>query len=228
MSNDTMRGLFFIIKGQHAWKKEPSYTNRVSGETGHLGGYDPEDSVEWYQVLDRKCFHSIYCGSDYEKAVSSIRRCIVKHKGVAKNYFKDVSKYTSDDYYEVHYLGRPELTPEKRAKKCEGRCPRTSPIMMDMYAHIDSLWGNYFQSDIEKQEDLAYKEVAGNSLLNRSRKMLKRTPKPVQTPVIEKAEPEEELPFSQHVERKPVLRKPEKKDIPPTANKTGKRLVKLS
>lgn len=224
--SDTMRGLFFIIKGQHAWKKEPSYTNRVTGEVGHLGGYDPEDSANWYIVLDRKCYHTIYCGSDYQKAVTSIRRCIVRHKGIAKNYFREVSKYTSDDYYEVHYLGHPELTPEKRNKKAEGRCPRTSPIMADMYRHIDDLWGNYFIEDIEEQENLAYKELAGNTLFNRSKKMLKRTPV-VQTPVAE--EQTEEEPLFEVEGKKPVLKRTlkAKEDATPKTDTRAKKSLKL-
>lgn len=221
--NDTMRGLFFIVKGTHAWKKEPSYTNRITGEVGHLGGYDPysPDTNTWFQVMDRKCFYTIYCGSDYDKAVTSIRRCIVKHKGVAKNYFKEVSKYTSDDYYEVHYLGRPELTPEKRAKKCEGRCPRTSPIMMDMYRNIDDLWGDYYLEHIQEQEELAYQDLEDERPLNKSRKLVHNSNKVLKIPKRET--PTEDRP----AERKPVL-KPKKEDATPkTPFKVKPRPVKL-
>lgn len=222
MINDTMRGLFFIIRGKHAWKKEPTYTNKVSGEVGHLGGYNPNDenTEVWYNVMDRKCFHTIYSGSDFNRAVDAIRKCIIRHKGVAKNYFREVSKYTSDDYYEVHYLGHTELTPEKRAKKCEGRCPRTSPIMMDMYKNIDNLWGDYYLEYIEQAEDTAYTSLVDERPVNKSRKIVQKakkslglqtpqeTPKPVlkKTPVVEK----------------------KKEDITPTIIKpTKKRSVKL-
>lgn len=221
MINDSMRGLFFIIKGKHAWKKAPTYTNKVSGEVGHIGGYDPydDDTEEWYNVMDRKCYHTIYSGGDKDRAVDAIRKCIVRHKGVAKSYFREVSKYTSDDYYEVHYLGHAELTPDKRAKKCEGRCPRTSPIMQDMYRNIDSMWGDYYQDLIEQAEDTAYNELVDERPVNKSRKIVQKAKKSLglQTP---------------QETHKPVLKKTpvekKKEDVTPTIIKpVKKRSVKL-
>lgn len=222
ITNDTMKGLFFIIKGKHAWKKEPTYTNKVTGEVGHIGGYDPydDDTEEWYNVMDRKCYHTIYSGSDFNRAVDAIRKCIIRYKGVAKNYFREVSKYTSDDYYEVHYLGHAELTPDRRAKKCEGRCPRTSPIMQDMYRNIDSLWGDYYQEYIEQAEDTAYTELVDERPVNKSRKIVQKAKKSLglQTPQQETPKP---------VLKRPVVEK-KKEDITPTIIKpTKKRSVKL-
>lgn len=216
---DTMKGLFFIIKGRHDWNKKPTYTNRVTGDVGYLGGYDPEDSDDWYTVRDRKCYHSIYCGRSLEEAISSIRRCIVKHKGVARSYFKEVSKYTSDDYYEVHYLGHAELLPEKRASKCEGRCPRTSPIMQDMYRNIDMLWGDYYQTEIEEQEELAYQDLVDERPVNKSRKILQRARKSLALPVQEKTSDRTV---------KPTLKKTKDKDVTPTIIRpVAKKPVKL-
>ena len=222
MINDSMRGLFFIVKGKHAWKKAPTYTNKVSGEVGHIGGYDPydDDTEEWYNVMDRKCYHTIYSGGDKDRAVDAIRKCIVRHKGVAKSYFREVSKYTSDDYYEVHYLGHAELTPDKRAKKCEGRCPRTSPIMQDMYRNIDSMWGDYYQDLIEQAENTAYNELVDERPVNKSRK------------IVQKAKKSLGLQTSQET-HKPVLKKTpvvekKKEDVTPTIIKpVKKRSVKL-
>lgn len=222
MINDSMRGLFFIVKGKHTWKKAPTYTNKVSGEVGHIGGYDPydDDTEEWYNVMDRKCYHTIYSGGDKDRAVDAIRKCIVRHKGVAKSYFREVSKYTSDDYYEVHYLGHAELTPDKRAKKCEGRCPRTSPIMQDMYRNIDSMWGDYYQDLIEQAEDTAYNELVDERPVNKSRKIVQKakkslglqTPQETHKPVLKKT---------------PVVEK-KKEDVTPTIIKpVKKRSVKL-
>lgn len=221
MINDSMRGLFFIVKGKHAWKKAPTYTNKVSGEVGHIGGYDPydDDTEEWYNVMDRKCYHTIYSGGDKDRAVDAIRKCIIRHKGVAKSYSREVSKYTSDDYYEVHYLGHAELTPDKRAKKCEGRCPRTSPIMQDMYRNIDSMWGDYYQDLIEQAEDTAYNELVDERPVNKSRKIVQKakkslglqTPQETHKPVLKKT---------------PVVEK--KEDVTPTIIKpVKKRSVKL-
>lgn len=177
--HDDMKGLFFIIKGKHAWKREPSYVNRVSNDVTHIGGYNPNSpsTEEWYQVLDRVCYHSIYCGSDLDKALTAIKKRIVAHKGVAKNYFREVSKYTSDDYYEVHYLGHTPLSLEGRTKKCEGRCPRTSPIMADMYCTIDKMWGNFHIEEVWRMEEEAYKELEDTKPVNRSKKIMKNSKK---------------------------------------------------
>lgn len=220
ITNDTMRGLFFIIKGRYHRNLPPAYVNKVTGDTGYLGGYDPysEDTEEWYQVLDRKCYHSIYCGNDYEKAVASVRRMIVRYKGVAKNYFREVSKLTSDDYYEVHYLGHKELTHEQRTKKCEGRCPRTSPIMMDLYRNIDSMWGDVYAEQVVEQEDLAYNDLVEERPVNRSRKIVQKAKKSLGLTSVET--PKKEV--------RPALKKVEKKkDVTPTVIKPVKRSVKL-
>lgn len=222
ITNDTMRGLFFIIKGRHNRNLSPSYVNKVTGETGNLGGYDPysDTTEEWYQVLDRKSYHSIYCGNDYERAVTAVRRMIVRYKGVAKNYFREVSRLTSDDYYEVHYLGHRELTPEQRAKKQEGRCPRTSPIMMDMYRNIDMLWGDVFAKEVEEQEDLAYNDLIEERPVNKSRKIVQRAKKSLGlTPVKEETPKEVSRPTLKKVDKK--------KDVTSTIIKPAKRNVKL-
>lgn len=175
MSED-MRGLFFIIKGRYTKNLEPEYTNAVSGDKGYLGGFNPHlfSTPEWYTVLDRKCYHTIYCGSSYTKAVASIGNTIRRFKGDAKKYFKEVSTLTSDDYYEVHYLGHTPLTPDKRAKKCEGRCPRTSPIMMDLYHNIDLAYGDYYYDEVVEQEDLAYEQLIDERPVNKSKRLFKK------------------------------------------------------
>lgn len=207
IGNDTMRGLFFIIKGRHVPKLPPTYINKVNGEVGYLGGYDPhrECDEDWYFVMDRKCYHSIYGGHDFDKAVKAIYKTIVKFKGVAKNYFREVSRLTSDDYYEVHYLGHSPLTPERRAKKCEGRCPRTSPIMADMYRNIDSLWGNVFEDYVVEQEDLAYRSIEDDKPLNKSRRLVNKARKSIGL-----------VPVSQEV-KKPLKRVEKREDATTTA-----------
>lgn len=202
--NDTMKGLFFIIKGHYCRGLSPAYINKVTGETGHLGGYNPysEDTEEWYQVLDRKCFNTIYCGSDIHKALSSVQNTIVRFKGVARNYFREVSKTTSDDYYEVHYLGHRELTPEQRTKKCEGRCPRTSPVMADMYRNIDSLYGDYMCDEIGAAEESAYERLKSERPVNKSRRLLQRTRKSLGLENVVQTQ-----------EKKPVLKKTKEKEV---------------
>ena len=189
--SDDMRGLFFIVKGQYR-KTEPSFINKVTNDKSYIGGYDPyDDSTEnWYQLMDCKTFHCLACGSDFNKVLKGVYTAIVAHKGQAKRYFKHVSSITSDDYYEVHYLGKRPLTPEQRAKKAEGRCPRVSPVMMELQKHIYDEYGEFFREEIEKMEDLAYNELVEERPINKTRKLVsKNKPKgglvKTETPKVE-------------------------------------------
>ena len=52
---DSMRGLFFIVKGQYQKGVEPSFINSVTGDVSHVGGYNPysDDTTNWYMCLDK-------------------------------------------------------------------------------------------------------------------------------------------------------------------------------
>lgn len=178
---DSMRDLFFIIKGQYRKGLEPSFMNKVSGEVSHIGGYDPysKDTENWYMLVDKITFQCMSCGSDLEKVVKGVYTAIVKRKGSAKKYFKHVSDTTSDDYYETHYLGRTPLNHDQRQKKAEGRCPRVSPIMRELYSAIYHEYGDFYRDLIEEQEDRAYHDleewVKENKPINKTKKRLAKT-----------------------------------------------------
>lgn len=86
---DTMRGLFFIIKGQY----QRDYRNKDN----HTLGYDPfnSDTSEWYMVLDNKTFTCVSCGSDLQKVLQSLFKVIKRYRGEAYRYFKQVSESVS-------------------------------------------------------------------------------------------------------------------------------------
>lgn len=172
-----MRGLFFIVKGHYRKGATPSYMNKATNETGYIGGFDPfsEDTDEWYMLMDCKTFHCLCCGSKLDNVLKGVRTNIVRHKGVAKKYFKHVSTITSDDYYETHYLGHAPLTPEQRAKKAEGRCPRVSPPMRCLYERVYEEYGDFFSDEIKKMEDLAYSELAEERPHKKSKKLVSKT-----------------------------------------------------
>lgn len=178
---DSMRGLFFIVKGQYSRGLEPSFVNKVSGDVNHIGGYDPysKDTENWYMLMDKITFQCLACGSDLEKVVKGVYTAIMKRKGSAKKYFKHVSDTTSDDYYETHYLGHTPLNHDQRVKKAEGRCPRVSPIMQELYSAIYSEYGDFFNDLIEEQEDLAYHDleewVRESKPINKTKKRLAKT-----------------------------------------------------
>lgn len=223
-TNDTMRGLFFIVKGRYNKNIEPKVINRMTGDEMSVGCYDPEgeETENWYMVMDKKTYHCISCGSDFEKAVTSIYRTIVKHKGIAKNYFRYVCKYTSEDYYEVHYLGHEPLTPEKRAKKAEGRCPRTSPPMYGHYEQIKNYYGDYYIDLIQEQEDLAYQKLADDG--NQYKQVQKRYKKLAKPKTVEEKPVEDKKP-------KLLKKKPQEKVVmkptPAPKKKSGFKKLKM-
>jgi len=188
-NGDSMRGLFFIIKGQYRKGLEPSFVNRVSGDVSYVGGYDPssDETENWYMVMDKMTFHCVSCGGDFNKALKAIHTIITKYKGSAKKYFKYVSDTTSDDYYETTYLGRTPLTHDQRVKKAEGRCPRVSPIMRELYSAVYSEYGDFYKDQIEDMEDLAYHDleewVRESKPINKTKKRLAKTK--IQRPVME-------------------------------------------
>lgn len=182
---EDMRGLFFIVKGQYK-KDGDSFKNPVTGEKMYIGGYDPEseNTSEWYMVLDTKTFHCVSCGSTLKKVLDGVRSVIIRYKGESKLYFRHVSKVTSDDYYETHYLGHKELTPDKRAKKAQGRCPRVSPAMRCLYEKLLEEYGDYFSEEVERMEDTAYETLKENTPLKKSKRLVSKTKKTLNKKVL--------------------------------------------
>lgn len=176
---DTMQGLFFIVRGQYRKGEAPHV--KVEGVDGErvidLGGYDPTTPItepwqRWYMVLDKVAFHCIYSGSSLEKALEAVTKCM-KHFRSPKRYFKEVCNVTSEDWYEVHYLGRKPLSKEGINKKAEGKCPRTSPIMKDLYKTVYLKYGDYFSDPVREVEEITLKEIEKWETKKESRKRKK-------------------------------------------------------
>ena len=172
---EDMRGRFFIAKGQYC-KTEPSFTNKASGSVSYIGGYDPYNrhTAEWYMLMDCKTFHCVACGGSLDKILKALHTTIVKSKGDAKRYFKHVSSVTSEDYYEIHYLGHKPLSLDQLSKKAEGRCPRVSPVMKCLYEAVYNEYGDFFSEEIEEVEDRAYEDLKGEKPINKSRKLVSK------------------------------------------------------
>lgn len=170
---DSMRGLFYIVKG-HYTKGGASFLNTVSSSVSYIGGYDPQDpnTTEWYMVRDYETHNCVYCGGSIERAVDSIYTIIKRFKGSAKKYFKFVSDTTTDDIYEVRYLGHRPLTQEQRTKKSEGRCPRVSPVDKCLYDCVYQEYGFFYRDLIEEVEDRAYEELREEKPINKTKKRL--------------------------------------------------------
>lgn len=201
---ESMRGLFYIVKGQYS-KTEPVVY--IEGEAKHIGGYDPEspNTAEWYRVQDNVVHHCFCCGSDLDKCVEAITR-MIKHHKTRKSYFRYVCRVTSEDYYETHYLGRTPLTPEQRNKKAEGRCPRVSPIQKALEDEVFNEYGDYYSALIEEAEDSAYRAIKEDKPFNKGMKRHKKLPKPVSVQEEEEVveTPQTQKPMSSGVKLKKI------------------------
>lgn len=193
-SGDSLKGLFYIIKGQYR-KTGASFLNTATDSVSYIGGYDPEsdETSDWYMVRDYETHHCIACGRDLEKMLECIRVVIKRYKGSAKKYFKYVSDTTSDDLYEVRYLGHSPLTHDQRNKKCVGRCPRVSPADRCLYDCVYQEYGMYFRDLIEEVEDQAYEELREERPLNKTKKRLARGGKHLKMTLESKTPPINEV-----------------------------------
>lgn len=178
---EDMRGLFYIVKGQY--KKD--------NEELSVSGYDPcaDDTVEWYRLLDKKTHFCLCCGRDLESVVRGVYHTIKRYK-TAERYFKFVCSITSEDYYEVHYLGHAPLTLEQRNKKVVGRSPRVSPKMFELEEKILECYGDFYEDYIEEMEDLAYQELKEDTPFRKTRSLVKKVRS---LPTLEEDSSEERL-----------------------------------
>ena len=172
VDDESLRHTFFIVKGQYRKGVLPSF-ERTDGETVSVGGYDPErpDTAEWYMVLDNTEFECRACGGTLEKVLKSLRNMVTKYR-TRERYYKHLSEATTSDYYDTHYKGRKPLTPEQRAKKAEGRCPRTSPVMRELYNEVMKRYSYYYDSEVQRVIEEAYTDLAERQK-NKVRKALK-------------------------------------------------------
>lgn len=71
--NDSLRGMFFILKGQQCPSKGDEY---------NTSGYDPEspDTSEWYQLKDNVTFNTYCCGSSLEKVLKGVKSVFIKYR----------------------------------------------------------------------------------------------------------------------------------------------------
>ena len=170
-----MRGLFYITKGQYKPNKR---------DTLNTDGYDPEDpnTREWYQLRDCKTHHCMACGSNFDKVLQGVYTIITKYKE-ARKYFKFVDDTTTEDYYRVHYLGKPPYTPEERTKRAEGgRSARVSPETKVLFNAVYRDYGDYYSDEIREKEDEAYKYLASQTPMGKTKKLLGKTKRPSTPP----------------------------------------------
>ena len=183
---DEMRDIFFIIKGQHAKGVEPSVKDKTTGDVTYIGGYDPysDDTVEWYQLVDNITFNTICCGSDLDKVLRGVYTTIKHFKGRVKKYVKYVEK--SDT--------------------------KTSRMMVLLKKSIYEEYGEYYEEDIKKMEDLAFSDLRGDTPLMRGKKLMSKV-KP-NTKVVLEETPVEPTPHGEPTRGEDTPRKTHTKVLP--------------
>lgn len=155
---ESMRGMFFVVKGQYRIRLSPSYVCGVTGETHYLGGYDPyrEDTVEWYQLLNTLTWTTTSCGSDLDTVVRGVYNTIVRCGGDKKVFARRM-----------------------KANECSVR----SPIMVELYKHIHDTYGDFCDDLIARCEDEAYEYLKDQTPLNKVKRRL--APRKVLTHVLD-------------------------------------------
>lgn len=205
---ESMEGLFTIIQGQYA-KRGPKMD--VRGDEVYIGGYDPSDTrtVGWFQAVDVVTWHYVYCGSSYEDALESIRRAIL-HWKTRKSYFRHVSRATTEDYYEVHYLGHDPLDDDGRERKRQdGKSPRPSDKMKALHQLVHREYGSHFASDVRKVEVEALAALDKRDPVADSRRRVSKLKRKLSN--VEVAEPESGASLMDAKAHNPIMETPRAK-----------------
>lgn len=141
----SMRGMFFIVKGQYA-KRGEKFFNEASEEYNYLGGFNPydKDTKEWYQLVDNETFMTISCGGDLDKILLAIKNYIITYK-TKESYLKMVTNLSTT---------------------------KSSDKTYNLMKHIYTEYGDFMQEDIKRVEEIAY-TLLGDSVKKGIKKVKK-------------------------------------------------------
>jgi len=166
--SESLRGVFYIVRGGHRKDKKPQFFNEVSETYNFIGGYDPEDQTnpEWYMLMDNVLFMCQAASSDINTVLQAAERCIMKYK--TKERYIEVMK-SLDAYHQQ------------------------SPIMRRLEQEVYHQYGDYFRPELEEVEDRAYTYLKDNTPVMKARRRFKSrlvtTPTQVETPKAETPPP---------------------------------------
>lgn len=160
--SESLRGVFYIVRGGHRKDKAPRFFNEVSENYSWIGGYDPEDTTnqEWYMLMDNVLFMCQAASSDINVVLKAAERCITKYK-TKENY---IEVMRSLDAY------RYQSATQKRLEQ-------------EVYKH----YGDYFRPELEEVEERAYAFLKENTPVMKARRRFK--PRVVSTPKEEETPP---------------------------------------
>ena len=147
---EDMRGLFYIVRGGYKRGKSPSFFNPVSEDKNWIGGYDPSDDTneEWYMLLDSELFMCQCAGSKLQSCLDTAYKLIKRYR-------------TKEKYVKV-----------MKSLTYSGGC--ASPIHKALEKEIYNTYGDYFRSQLDEVENLAYQEIREDTPLARATKLRKK------------------------------------------------------
>lgn len=161
-NEETLKGLFFIVKGQY------------HSEDG-VESHNPDGPLcsEWYVLMDNVVFNTVACGSSLTKILRSLENTLRKYK-TRKDYFKMLDAFTTEDYYRTTYEGLPPYTELQLKNLRSGRRTRVSQPMKELYREVFNTYGDYYSEEVHEVEEKVYNSTQFQTPLERSKKLQKK------------------------------------------------------
>lgn len=137
---DSLRGVFFIVKGQYSPDKKPAI--EIDSNQVFVGCYNPESAStkEWYRVIDNRSFRCVYASSSLEGAFKTIRDFLWQ--------FRTYGKYA-----------------QAFNDSISGKIPASEIILGKA---VYAMYGKYYAENIRAIEEEVYEEISHDSLYRRS------------------------------------------------------------
>ena len=163
-----LEDIFYIVKGQYLQQLPKA---QIGEEEKFIGGYDPENknTIDWYRVLDNRTFFTLCAGPSLESCLKTLTRTVKKVKTV-EGYYKYLSTYTTEDYYQTHFLGREGMSSKEAAERAssEGKQMRTGAVQKAYERAVFNAYGDYFEEEVKEAVRKGLEEA------DRPKKLVKR------------------------------------------------------
>ena len=137
---NTMKGLFFIIKGSYKRGVEPTFLNPATETPHSIGCYNPEDpnTEEWYMLVDCETFTCACASMKLERVLEGLKNTIEKYKGSRESYLRIIREIR-----------------------------RVPPSVEVLYRTVYEHYGDYFSDLVADIEEQALENVRKNKPVRR-------------------------------------------------------------
>lgn len=170
-----LEDIFYITKGQYL-KQSPQV--EIEGEMKFIGGYNPENknTIDWYRVLDNKTFFTLCAGPSLEKCLDVLTKTVKQVKTV-EGYYEYLATFTTEDYWQVNYLGETPLTPEeaKEVASTEGKQMRTGRVQKAYESEIFKAYGDFYDEEVKEAVRKGLEETEKPKVLKKVKRLKLRS-----------------------------------------------------